>query len=103
MLDLLHSKHTELAEICRRRHVRRLAIFGSAATGQFDPATSDLDFLVEFDGLPSDEYAMHYFGLSQDLQRLFGFPVDLVEPGPIRNPYFREAVEETQVPLYVAA
>jgi len=103
MLDVLRSKHAELAQICRRRYVRRLAVFGSAAAGNFDPATSDVDFLVEFDGLPPGEYAKHFFGLAEDLQQLLGFPVDLVEPGPIRNPYFREAVEETQVPLYVAA
>jgi len=30
-------------------------------------------------------------------------PVELVEPGPIRNPYFRQAIEKTQVQLYVAA
>ena len=29
-------------------------------------------------------------------------PVDLVEPGPIRNPYFRQVIEQTQVVLYEA-
>lgn len=103
MLELLRSKQNELAEICRHRHVRRLGVFGSAATGGFNPASSDLDFLVEFEPLPPGEHAEHYFGLAEDLRRLFALPVDLVELEPIRNPYFREAVEETQVPLYVAA
>jgi predicted nucleotidyltransferase len=46
------------------------------------------------------EHAHAYFGLQEDLERLFGMPVDLVEPGPIRNPYFRQAVEESQVVLF---
>src|ERR1700735_4649132 len=38
-----------LPELCRRFHVRRLDLFGSAATGQnFDPVRSDLDLLVSF-------------------------------------------------------
>ena len=103
MLDVLRSRQNELAELCRRHRVRRLAIFGSAAKGDFDPATSDLDFLVEFETLPPGEHADHYFGLMEDLQQLFCLPVDLVERAPIRNPYFLESVEESQVPLYVAA
>jgi uncharacterized protein len=48
-------------------------------------------------------HADSYFGLMEDLQRLFGMPIDLVEPGSIRNPYFRQAIAETQVSLYDAA
>jgi uncharacterized protein len=44
----LEQHRERLAELCRRYGVRRLELFGSAARGQFDPATSDLDFLVLF-------------------------------------------------------
>ena len=44
------DKREELAELCRRYDVARLEVFGSAARGtNFDPETSDADFLVEFD------------------------------------------------------
>lgn len=44
------DKKEELAAICRRYGVARLDVFGSAARGtDFDPQTSDADFLVEFD------------------------------------------------------
>jgi predicted nucleotidyltransferase len=36
------------------------------------------------------------------LEQLFGRPVDLVEPEPIRNPYFRQAVEQSQELIYAA-
>jgi predicted nucleotidyltransferase len=41
------SHRAEIAELCRRFHVRRLDVFGSAARGtDFDPARSDVDLLV---------------------------------------------------------
>ena len=102
MNAIVQQKARELAEICRKRAVHRLALFGSAARGSFDPSSSDLDFLVEFEPASPAQHADHYFGLQEDLERLFGRPVELVEPGPIRNPYFRQAVEETQVLVYAA-
>jgi len=43
------EKHLpRVRELCRRHHVMRLELFGSAATPNFHPGQSDLDFLVEF-------------------------------------------------------
>ncbi len=92
-----------LGDLCRRHRVRRLALFGSGASERFDPASSDIDLLVEFHPMKPAEHADSYFSLEEDLRLLFGLPIDLVEPGPIRNPYFREAVEQTQVVLFEAA
>ena len=103
MYRAVEEKKAELIRLCVAHHVRRLALFGSAATNRFDPAASDLDFLVEFRPLPPAEHAEHFFGLMEDLQSRFGLPVDLVEPAPIRNPYFLEAIEESRVDLYDAA
>ena len=103
MTPVVEQKIGQLASLCSKRRVRRLALFGSAAAGSFDPSVSDLDLLVEFQAMPPAQHADAYFGLQEDLQRLFGLPVDLVEPRPIRNPYFRQAIAQTQVVLYEAA
>jgi predicted nucleotidyltransferase len=89
-------------EICRRHRVRRLDLFGSAATGRFRPGESDFDFLVEFEPMPPGGYADAYFGLLEALTELLGRPVDLVVAPANRNPYFRESVEETRTPLVAA-
>ncbi|MFH0810945.1 MAG: nucleotidyltransferase domain-containing protein, partial [Pseudomonadota bacterium] len=93
-----------LAALCTKHRVQRLAIFGSAGGDRFDPATSDIDFLVEFlqPASPID-HADQYFGLLEDLECLLKRPVDLVELKPIRNPYFRRSVEQTRTVLYEAA
>ncbi len=103
MNAIVQEKVKDLVALCNNRGVRRLALFGSAASGLFDSASSDLDFLVEFCPVSPVQHADNYFGLQDDLERLFGVRVELVEPGPIRNPYFRQAIEKTQVLLYAAA
>jgi len=103
MIPAVESKRPELAELCTRRRVKRLALFGSAAAGDFDPRTSDVDILVEFEPMTPVEHADSYFGLMEDMGKLLGLSVDLVESAAITNPYFRREVEQTQVVLYEAA
>jgi hypothetical protein len=93
----------EIASICRRRGVRALALFGSGARGDFDPARSDLDFAVEFLDMPIGLRADAYFGLIEDLELLFGRWVDLAELNAGSNPFLREAIEADLVTLYEAA
>jgi len=96
------GQREQIAAVCRLYHVRRLALFGSAVDGTFDPARSDLDFVVEFGPLPEGKYADTYFGLIGALESLFERHVDLVEAGSIRNPYFLREIESHQEALYAA-
>jgi len=99
---LVGQRRGELATLCRRYGVRRLELFGSAARGDDEPGRSDLDFLVDFDVPPATGYADTYFGLLEELERLFTRRVDLVVASTIRNPYFRASVERTKTLLYAA-
>ena len=102
MNPVVEERRADLARLCRRFRVRRLELFGSAARADFDPAASDLDFLVEFDDLEPAEYADAYFGLLEALQAIFGRAVDLVVPSAVRNPYLLRAIEQSRVVLYAA-
>ncbi|MBS9533896.1 nucleotidyltransferase domain-containing protein [Mycobacterium sp. M1] len=82
--------------------VRRLDVFGSAAGGTFDAATSDVDILVEFDPVLDVDHFDRYFTLKERLEALFDRPVDLVTAASLRNPYFRQRVMATREPLYAA-
>jgi predicted nucleotidyltransferase len=103
MNRVVQEKLKEMVDLCKNRGVRRLALFGSAATDSFDRFSSDLDLIVEFKPMSPVQHADNYFGLMEDLQQLFDVPVDLIESEPIRNPFFRKAVAETQEVLYEAA
>jgi predicted nucleotidyltransferase len=102
MNRLIEEKRQELEKVCRRHRVQRIELFGSAAGAGFDPASSDLDFLVTFQELGFNQHADAYFGLLEDLQALFQRPVDLVVASAIQNPYFRQAVDSTRTLVYAA-
>ena len=102
MHALVEARRDEAAEICRRFGALRLELFGSATGDRFDPAVSDLDFLVEFEPSAPGSPADRYFGLLDALQELYGRPVDLVDLTAIRNPYFLEAIAASRTVLHAA-
>ena len=99
---LIEARLPEIVALCHRLGIRRLDLFGSAVDDSFDPASSDVDFLVEFDARPGFDYFGTYFDLKEGLEQILGHPVDLVCSSSIRNPYFRERVMQTREPLYAA-
>ena len=102
MNKIILDKQPQLIELCKQFHAQRLEVFGSATGDDFDPAKSDLDFLVVFEEMEPGEHADSYFGLLSALENLFDRNIDLVELKAITNPYLLEAVEESRVNLYAA-
>jgi hypothetical protein len=102
MINEIELHRSELHALCRRFHVRRLDLFGSAARGDFDTARSDIDFLVEFDRSAPQHPFDAYFGLKEALEGLLGRPVDLVEAGAVRNPYLRASIDGSREPVFEA-
>ncbi len=99
----LEGKPEQVSELCRRFNVNRLEIFGSAATGEFDPASSDLDFIVDFGDRPLGPWASHLVDFAEALELLFGRRVDLITPRSIRNLYFRQSVDASRRVVYEAS
>ena len=86
---------------CERYGVARLRMFGSAASHRFDPATSDIDFLVDFrDDAPTG--IAPFLELKAELERITDREVDLVEARAVRNPYFAKRVFSEAVDVYAA-
>ncbi len=102
MVPLIDNHREQISQLCRRFRVRRLELFGSAVSGDFDAGTSDVDFLVEFEPLQLGEHADAYFGLRESLGKLLSRPVDLVMTRAIHNPYFLESVNASRTVVYAA-
>jgi uncharacterized protein len=102
MNEAIAVHQSEIAELCSEFHVQRLELFGSALHSGFDPQRSDFDFLVEFAPMPSGAYAAAFFGFQAALERLFARSVDLVVASAIRNPYFRQSIEQSKALVYAA-
>jgi predicted nucleotidyltransferase len=102
MQEFILAKREEIAELCRKYHVRRLSVFGSAARDDFDPETSDVDLLVAFDDSAIERYAKNYYALEESMVSLFGRKVDLIAEGVIKNPYRLRSIEADKVIVYAS-
>lgn len=68
----------DIARICERYGVSELAVFGSALRDDFDPARSDVDFLVRFIDNNAGDWGSKYQDMRDDLETLLSRKVDVV-------------------------
>ncbi len=98
MIALIEDNREAIAELCKQFGVRRLAVFGSAAKGTFDPETSDLDFVVDYiDWGPGIFH--RFFDFIAALEELLGRHIDMISE-PVEGPAFRAEVERTAIEIY---
>ena len=98
-LNEQHIPKDKLAEFCRKHHIRKLSLFGSAMRGELHP-NSDIDLLVEFESghVPG---LITLAGMEIELTEMFGRKVDLRTPRDISR-YFRDQVINTAEIQYEA-
>jgi hypothetical protein len=89
----------ELADFCRRRHIRKLSLFGSTLRGEARPE-SDVDLLVELE--PEQRVGLIQMArIERELSELIGRKVDLRTPADLSR-YFRDEVLREAEVLYAA-
>lgn len=98
-LDLDQLPREEIADLCRRHRIRRLAVFGSALRDDFAQG-SDVDVLVEFE--PGTRVGLAFFAIQEELSTVLGQKVDLNTEGFLSK-YFRDEVLAEARNIYVAA
>ena len=87
-----------IAKICTDLRVKRLDVVGSAARDDFQPERSDIDVLVEFEGV--DRLFDRYFELKIRLEHQLGRQVDVIQDSAVRNPYVRKNLDQDRVRIY---
>lgn len=98
MLEI--EKHIEaIKNLCSTHKVKTLYAFGSVLNKNFNPQ-SDVDFIVDFEQVDTRQYADNYNDLKFSLEDIFNRPVDLLEEKAIKNPYFRQSVNQHRQLLY---
>jgi len=102
VLPLIEMHRGDIAELCRRFHVSRLEVFGSAARVlDFDPTRSDVDLLVSYHPGHQPGIAAHQ-DLRDALEVLLGRPVDLVMEAAVENPFIRAGIDRSRQSIYAA-
>ena len=94
---IIFSKE-QIAEFCRRHHIRKMSLFGSVLRDDFT-ATSDVDVLVEFDPAHTPGL-IRLAGMEIELGELLGRKVDMNTPGSLSK-YFRDEVLAEAKVIYV--
>jgi hypothetical protein len=97
-LDEIRALSARLADLCRKYGIAELAVFGSVARGSSRP-DSDVDLL--YVRVPGNDLGMSYFALQDDLEALFGRPVDLVPKDGLHRVIREQVLADAQV-LYAA-
>jgi uncharacterized protein len=102
-IELIEQNLEAIRALAEEYDVARLEVFGSAATDDFDPDRSDIDFLIEYKpGTDLGPWIKCYFELQERLEALLGRKVDLVMSGAPRNKYFIRSLNESRRLLYAA-
>jgi len=99
MIDLITCNLQSISTLCQSYRVAKLDVFGSAATGSFDPERSDVDLIVTFAD-ESPGLARRFVDFAEALESLLGRRVDLLIDKPFKNPYFRSSVNRSRVTIY---
>lgn len=96
MIPLIAENKDAIVALCRTYGIRKLDLVGSAATGTFDPASSDIDFVIDL-GEYDQTVAERYLDLIAALEDLLGFRIGMITEPSIKNPYFRAAIDEQRI------
>ena len=99
MIAHITDNLNQIAALCREFNIRKLEVFGSAATGDFNPATSDIDFIVDLGGYEPG-VAKRFLRFAEALEALLQHNVDLITEESIQNPYFRHSVNQSRATIY---
>jgi predicted nucleotidyltransferase len=85
----------QVAEFCKRHHIRKLSVFGSALRDDFR-VTSDVDMLVEFDPqhIPG---LIRLAGMEIELSRIIGRKVDLRTAQELSRHFRQEVINSAEL------
>ena len=101
-IEPIDAKLPEIGAACRANDVKRLELFGSRAHAMMLLATSDVDFLVEFNDPLRAGIFDRFLALREALERITGCSVDLVECSSVQNPILRRRINEDRRSIYSA-
>jgi predicted nucleotidyltransferase len=98
-MTLIDRNIETIRTLCKKHKVSRLFVFGSVLTDRFKE-NSDIDFIVDFQGVELYDYADNYFDLKNSLEGIFKRKVDLLENQAINNPYLRQSIDSQKQIVY---
>ena len=98
-MNLLDKHIIDIRKLCSHYNVKELYAFGSVLTNEFN-TESDVDLVVDFDPIDTALYADNYYDFKFSLQNILKRPIDLLEEKAIKNPYFKQNLNQQRQLIY---
>lgn len=98
-MKVIENHMDTLNRLCEKHNVDRMYLFGSALSGKFSEK-SDIDFLVRFKPMDLAGYFENYLSFKEDLERLLGREVDLLEEQTLKNPILIKSINQSKELIY---
>ena len=89
----------DIQRLCTMYNVEKMYLFGSALNSKFNKE-SDIDLLVKFKFIELSKYFDNYMDFKENLEKLFGREVDLVEEQTLRNPILINSINKSKELIY---
>lgn len=90
----------QIKAFCRRWKIVEFSLFGSVLREDFGP-DSDVDVLVTF-AEDAHHSLFDLVHMKEELEKIFGRQVDLVQEPLLENPFRRREILRTKEPIYAA-
>lgn len=102
MVSIIKDNLQELKSICKRHHVEKMFLFGSATDAVDFSSKTDIDLLYKFSKseIPEMDYADNFFSLLFTLQSLLKRNIDLVPEEKLNNPFFIDSIDKQKILIY---
>jgi predicted nucleotidyltransferase len=98
-MNIIERNIEIIHDLCKKYKVRQMFVFGSVLTNRFR-INSDIDFIVDFQGVDLYDYADNYFDLKNSLEHILERKVDLLEDKAIQNPFLRQSIDSSKKLVY---
>ena len=100
MLSQIENHVHDIARLCEKYGVRKLEHFDSGCQGEFDPETSDLDFIADFADRRIPGYLDRCLDFADSIEVLLGKDVDIVTANSTMSPHFRQENDNFRLVIY---
>lgn len=98
-MGIVDRNMEDLKKLCAMHNVEKMYLFGSALNSNFNKK-SDIDLLVKFKSIELSRYFDNYMDFKNNLEKLFGREVDLVEGQTLRNPILINSINKSKELIY---
>jgi len=97
-MKAIETYRKNIKKLCKTYHVDVLFIFDAALLNESKPCKCG--FIVRFAPMAPEEYGDNYYALKNELKKMMGCELELIEEKALKNPFMRKIIDASKTTLY---